>query len=473
MTESNLPDRGVQADPVKPSRFNILIRESGCEYLINSLSTAVLELSTPWLRRLGHLLAHRAPLDATLPDCIYSVLRVNGFIRPRSFDELSWIRRLHETTRAGSEGLGLGVVVTLACNFRCRYCYEQHVKASVSNDLEQAIVRFVDRTLNKRKRFRVAWFGGEPLLELSLIERLSRHFLDHTASRGITYGARISTNGYLLDESVAALLRDVGVDDIQVTIDGPPDAHNERRPLAGGGRSFDRVLESILVCSRVFPRTLVRINIDRYNGPQIPRLLKEYLYSLRNDIVVNFSVAASPYGPDAEPTWCTPPAEFSALEASLGQLADTLGFRVMRGYAFPCTSFCMGYQRNSFLIDPYGLVNRCPKYLGTKHLAYGELSSNGSIRVRGGPQAEWDNWSALDDSDCSRCSALPLCMGGCLLFLNSAKPKSETHRCFATHDMLKSLLRDSDLRALSGSAPIGGVVTAAGGELCRSTGRSK
>ncbi|HHT7803569.1 TPA: hypothetical protein ACT2HZ_001149 [Streptococcus suis] len=52
------------------------------------------------------------------------------------------------------------------CNFRCKYCYEKFENIAMSRETEDAILRFAEEQLStgKYKFFKVAWFGGEPLL---------------------------------------------------------------------------------------------------------------------------------------------------------------------------------------------------------------------------------------------------------------------------------------------------------------------
>lgn len=320
----------------------------------------------------------------------------------------------------------------------------------ISDQLIDEILKFTSHNIRGKHRLRIAWFGGEPLLKLQVLKSLTKGFLKICEPEKITYSARISTNGYLLTLKVAKILKNCHVNEVQVTLDGPPDIHDKRRSLVDGSGSFRRILENVTHAAKLFDKFIIRINIDNQNKDSISSLLREYLYPLRDQVVLMFAIAMQPESSDHMDSLTTPPLEFWKLEKELGLLADELGFRVSRGYPIPCTTFCMGYQKNSFMVDPFGYVNRCPKFLGREDEHYGVLLPDGNLIVKDDSvQAAWNKWSPFIDDDCKKCNVLPLCMGGCLLYLVTNTMKNSTHRCFAKYNLVDSILRDSDFSSLT------------------------
>ena len=76
---------------------------------------------------------------------------------------------------------------------------------------------------------------GEPLLQMDRLVDLSRKMRDVCTRADCKYTASIVSNGYLLDRETAERLKEQQVADAQITLDGPRDVHDERRPLVGGG----------------------------------------------------------------------------------------------------------------------------------------------------------------------------------------------------------------------------------------------
>jgi uncharacterized protein len=58
----------------------------------------------------------------------------------------------------------------------------------------------------------------------------------------------------------------------QITLDGPPDVHDRRRPLASGRGTFDTLLANITAMAGILD-VQVRVNLDADNAGGCPRLL--------------------------------------------------------------------------------------------------------------------------------------------------------------------------------------------------------
>ena len=69
--------------------------------------------------------------------------------------------------------LYLVIYATENCNFCCEYCFQQHQPKSLSRETAESIVKFVRRELFKYQGVKISWFGGEPLLEIDIIEEIS------------------------------------------------------------------------------------------------------------------------------------------------------------------------------------------------------------------------------------------------------------------------------------------------------------
>lgn len=97
--------------------------------------------------------------------------------------------------------LNLTILPTGKCNFNCSYCLEAEQDFSrnrMTQQSQDAILKFVQKNISKYRELHVAWFGGEPLLEVSIIEDLSKKLIRICDSRHITYSASTTTNGYFL-----------------------------------------------------------------------------------------------------------------------------------------------------------------------------------------------------------------------------------------------------------------------------------
>ena len=437
-------------DCLKVSKYNLSLRnDSNNYYLVNSLTCSVLrvpESSPSFIHSL--LLKEETPFNITIEEDMKELLLSNGFLVPSYFDEIDWLEKLHWESRHGCESLGIGIIPTLGCNFRCSYCYQKHDNVHTSSELENSIIKYISNNLNGKRLLKVMWFGGEPILRIKSIHNISQRLLCLIKSYNIKYYGTITTNGYLLTDENSSVLLDSGIKDIQVTIDGPPSVHDTRRYLINNQPTFMTILSNLSRVAKMFSQVIIRINIDKRNQDEIFQLL-ELLIPLKEYIVLAFRPATSPNSPQIEESWCVPPYSYWNLEKQLNVLANQMGFRIIRGYAFPGTSFCSGYQQNSVTIDPYGDVHKCPICIGRRNQRYGILSSNGDIIVEErGIQNQWDKWSPFLDEECRNCKALPLCMGGCLWFIG--KDKKTSFQCFAKHRLVEGIVHE-ELRGVINS----------------------
>ena len=102
----------------------------------------------------------------------------------------------------------LDVILTSSCNLRCTYCYQgRHVARRMSWDTLRAAA---DRLLASRRPERtLSFYGGEPLLARSLLERAVEYVERRSTGRRVRFN--LATNGTLLDAAAARFLAAHGV----------------------------------------------------------------------------------------------------------------------------------------------------------------------------------------------------------------------------------------------------------------------
>ncbi|RLB87916.1 MAG: hypothetical protein DRH26_14640, partial [Deltaproteobacteria bacterium] len=196
----------------------------------------------------------------------------NGFLINTPVSEIDYIKQEYFQQRRIPKNLNLTILPSLACNFRCIYCYEKHETQSMSPEVEAALLKMITNRLPEKGRLFVTWFGGEPLLQIDTIERLSSAFNKICAEKNGKYSAQIITNGFLFNRKNAERLHKNNVNKAQITLDGPKHIHDKRRPGTNGGKTFDKIISNLRESSKIIPVSL-RINIDETNRKYIPELL--------------------------------------------------------------------------------------------------------------------------------------------------------------------------------------------------------
>ncbi len=136
------------------------------------------------------------------------------------------------------------------CNLRCSYCFagtgdfgtgrRVHLdEATGRNAVEWLIL-----ASQGRRNLDVDFFGGEPLLNMPVVESLTAYCERRAEETGKRIRLTLTTNAALLDERRAAFI-DAHMDNVVLSLDGRPEAHDRMRPFAGGRGSYDVVADRI------------------------------------------------------------------------------------------------------------------------------------------------------------------------------------------------------------------------------------
>ncbi|MBN2715622.1 MAG: radical SAM protein [Deltaproteobacteria bacterium] len=143
-----------------------------------------------------------------------------------------------------TEEIQLFFVPTYNCNFGCDYCYQSEYTSSASV-YEPAVVDaffdYIGSEFAGRKKY-CTLFGGEPLLPNEKAVQLVSYFLSKAKAHGLE--TAIVTNGFHLKKYLPVLKESL-IREVQVTLDGTREVHNKRRPLKGGGNTFDEIVEGV------------------------------------------------------------------------------------------------------------------------------------------------------------------------------------------------------------------------------------
>ncbi len=404
---------------MKASIYNRFFQASDGVWLaFNAWTTALAEVNTEDLPFIRALLAEpeRVPCDNPHKRDIREALVAGHFLVEDDVDELAAIKVGMLRDRFRTDELFLTIAPTLDCNFRCDYCYEEHLRVTMSARVQEALTRWVEERSRRIDLLHVTWFGGEPTLPgaLQAVEALSRSFLDLAGSRGFRYRSQLVTNGYLLTPPRVENLVRLGVHEIQVTVDGPPALHDQRRVLAGGQGTFSRIVENLKETADLAQFQL-RINVDRRNAfaaieavqvlerEGLARKVRPYLAQVTFDGAACGNIQES----------CFSNEEFARTEVELYREAARLSLPLSR-YPFRIPgAFCTADRLNGFVISPTGAIFKCwHEVTARPDRAIGHLL-DGTQPFHAANEVRWLSWDVLDKSECRACGVLPLCHGGC------------------------------------------------------------
>ena len=418
----------------KVSRYNhFQLWQDGYYIAYNARSGAVAlmtEENYATYRRIAEkLAASPSPELSASEQELLKQLEYGRFVYADDSDEYEAIKFQHNLSRYDQSTLGLVVAPTMACNMACAYCYEANKKGRMSAQTIEVLVAFIEQRASGLKQLEMGWYGGEPLLAMDIIEDLSQTIFDLAEEHKFEYGSSIVSNGYLLTPNVVDKLRDLKVNSVQVTLDGPARLHNEKRPLKNGRESFDTIVQNLK--HAVTKMSVgVRVNVDKtFTSDIIAELLNELdAAGLRERVGVYFGLlepASTACANVAENCYDT--IDFSRIETEYYRLLLDKGF-IIQKIPSPLATYCMAQNINSFLIDPDGYFYRCWNHVGDRSMSFGRLGLE--VNYQHPNFLRLFAYSPFEDETCRSCELLPVCMGGC--------PARRTDRDLRSEEMCES-----------------------------------
>lgn len=151
--------------------------------------------------------------------------------------------------------------VTEACNMRCSYCYQtaKSPKRMSFDTAKKAIDMILSDdgrtnkyvTSHKAQGVVLAFIGGEPLLEIGLIEKVCDYFLEKCFITQHPWATRcrinICSNGinYFKPEVQAFISKYRGLLDLNITVDGCKELHDTCRLDMEGKGTYDRAIAAV------------------------------------------------------------------------------------------------------------------------------------------------------------------------------------------------------------------------------------
>jgi uncharacterized protein len=356
-------------------------------------------------------------------------MKYAGFVIDASVDEIDVVRQKYDALRYDDSTMVLTIAPTLACNFGCDYCFQGADKplSRMSPEVEQATLALVNDQVHQIRRLHVAWYGGEPLMGLPIIERLSLGFTGICDPSGVAYDASIVTNGYKLDGRTAKRLTDLRVRTAQITLDGPREYHDRRRALLSGRGTFDRILDNIAASLSESPIAIsIRVNVDQRNSTDIPSLLDTLAarkYDPRRFSVYFAPVEAITSDCRGVTHACMSKSSYARLETQLQQYAAELGL-CRPGLPSRFRGLCAAVRPKGIVIAPNGDIHKCWDTISMPLLRVATVENPSPALER--KNNEWVEWSPFENQVCRSCKLLPNCTGSCAhKFINPDETSGE------------------------------------------------
>ena len=380
------------------SRFNIVVTETPDKVLLFNSYTSKLA----WLPKVT---------DIPLPQGSNILLDIDnlddleeqGFIVPSSIDEIQRLKDNAQRALDQKDRLYLSIALTMACNYRCEYCFEKdhHNQASfMSRETADDIISFIQRMYDQHQfkyKLKIKWFGGEPLLNMDIIRYLSNRL----KQENIPFDSVMFTNGRLLTKEIALELKELGLNgDVVIALDGLAPTHAKIRHC--NEQDFYTILENIKAAENIlkFHIHIHVVDATKQEAEPLYKLLREQyniksiIYPTRLSVENEASITSDTY---------ISYEDFCVIQDRFSEQFYNLPVEITKHG--PCEA-CERYQ---YVIGTQGELYYCERLLGRKDHIIGNIRTQLSPIDKSG---SYFDFNRLVD-DCLDCPLIPICTDTC------------------------------------------------------------
>ena len=309
------------------------------------------------------------------------------------------------------------------CNFRCRYCFADegayHAEREfMSPDTVKASVDFLIANSWNRKVLEMDFFGGEPLMNLSVLKETVYYAKAEAAKVGKKFLFTTTTNALLLNDDVIRFFNEE-MENVVLSLDGRKEVHDAIRKTVNGKGSFDYVIGNIkkFVSLRGDKSYYVRGTFTAKNldfSKDVLFIADQGLDSISMEPVVTDI-------PDLE----IREEHLPRIEEEYETLCDEYLKRWAEGKGFnffhfnidleggPCLSkrvSACGAGNEYFSVVPNGDLYPCHQFAGDKNFCMGSVWEG---IVRTDIREKFASSSLFTREKCDGCFAKFICSGGC------------------------------------------------------------
>lgn len=263
-----------------PSCFNVIETINDYYLVFNTFTRSLISLN---IEEYSLLKEYLDKPDNEIVDKLVEL----GFLIDAQIDETKRYLQLQNFNRAvrlSSNGIKtFKIYTTTNCNARCFYCFEEGTpKNNMSSEICDAVINYIFKYKTDDK-IRLYWFGGEPLCNQLVINRICSHLKNND----VKFESTIVTNGYLFDKKlIDKAINDWNLTLVQITLDGYGEEHNKRKAYINPTEDpFEKTIENIKLLSKRNLKLIVRLNFDKNNLNDIKRLipyLKDNILDFKN-----------------------------------------------------------------------------------------------------------------------------------------------------------------------------------------------
>lgn len=350
-----------------------------------------------------------------------------GIYINNNIDELYNLKETYKKIAYNDSNFFLMINPTLDCNFKCWYCYENHIKTSEMDTTNLAKVKILINNILETNinYFTLSFFGGEPFLKYQqVVLPLIKYTSELCKLKNIYFNISFTSNGSLITSKRILEMKNMGPLAVQITLDGNKETHNRIRFFQNNKGSYDIITQNIYNLISNGCHVRLRINYTQNTINTIKDIISDFS-SVTDEMKKNMLI-------DFHRVWQD--KDSMDIIPKIRELANEFrnnGFKVLYNSLNEITNCCYADKKNTAIINFNGDVYKCSAKDFTKENRNGFLNEEGQIIWNQPPQHRLS--LKLDNKPCQKCRIAPLCGGGCTSFIINRKKEGEEY-CLYNYD---------------------------------------
>ncbi|MDR2836560.1 MAG: radical SAM protein [Bacteroidales bacterium] len=298
---------------------------------------------------------------------------------------------------------------TLDCNFNCWYCYEEHPKGKMTNEVFEKIKKHIELKSKEISGLHLSWFGGEPLMYFDeIVYPMSLFAKNLMQEKHLSFINSITTNAYYINQKMIERIKEIDLRYFQITLDGNKEKHDKVRKHYGQP-TFDIICNNIIELCNTLENVHItlRINYDEQTLNYGLDFLKNFPEEIRYKINIDFQRVWQTYSQEQE-------KQLNKQLLLAKENAITLGFQVQFWRFFLHEQYACYVDHYQHLEVNYdGKIYRCTAKGYKPEYEVGSLDENGVAHIIFDRDAKQFCKLTVENDLCLNCKYLPMCGGAC------------------------------------------------------------
>jgi uncharacterized protein len=255
------------------------------------------------------------------------------------------------------------LLLTNTCQLKCIYCYGEARKKGTMmpmNIAKRAIDTILKNSIEQRTgMIHVGYHGGgEPTLNWKVLTESYNYALEKCRENKFQLHSSICTNG-IISKNQAGWIID-NIQDVAISMDGPPAIQNKQRPMQNGKDSFEAMASTIDYFNKRKKVYNIRLTATEFSHGRLYEIIEYVMNRFEPPVICIEPLYVCGR---CEKSGCKPPP----LEDFINEMLDV--YRLGRKRNIPIqysgnrlanimSRFC-GAQGSNFFVTPTGYVTAC------------------------------------------------------------------------------------------------------------------